>query len=316
MMRASWVWLGLAVVLTIGCDATKKSNAEAKAESADEDEDEPKKKKRSKKADKDDAEPTATVTAEAPIAPKADAPAAVSGAPPANPMPVLPGRSAVPTLEEWNAVTKEVNVKGSSALQCETKMLREWLRVSCRGKNDTGGTPTSVITQKGGFGAYLFASGGVTSIVLPFVEGIDATFLFSWTDKVHPLHLRWPHRSPMPSFLGEFEGARSPLDGTGLDPAICAKCPGQYRKQNPSSSYQPACESFASNRHCVATYGSDCDALLECTRGEVARPVRCPADSIMIFTNQCAKKCGPGRACPAGQLCADSVAQEPICIDN
>jgi hypothetical protein len=313
MSQSKWIPWALLALMSVGCDAASKSNTEAKAEAAEDEDDEPKKKKKSKKDDAEEA-PKEKPAAEASAAAKGDAPPTTSGAAP-SPMPVLPGRSPVPTLEEWNAVTKEVNVKGSSALQCETKMLREWLRVSCRGKNDTGGTPVSVITQKGGFGAYLFASGGVTSIVLPFVEGIDATFLFSWTDKVHPLHLKWPHRSPMPIILGEFEGARSPLDGTGLDPAICAKCPGEFRKRNPGSLYQPVCEEFASNPHCVATYGGDCDALLECTRGEPARPVRCASDAIMIFTNQCAKKCGPGRACPSGKVCADNVAQEPICID-
>jgi hypothetical protein len=276
MMRASWVWLGLATLLSSGCDAVNKSSDEAKAEAADEDDDEPKKKK-SKKSKKDDAEPAATGTAEATAAAKVDAPPAVSGAPPASPMPILPGRSAVPTLEEWNAVTKEVNVKGSSALQCETKMLREWLRVSCRGKNDTGGTPVSVITEKGGFGAYLFASGGVTSVVLPFVEGIDATFRFAWTDKSHPLHLTWPRRSPMPNILGEFEGARSPLNGAGLDVESCKRCTKELAHMGMGAG---VCDMMGNNKFCIAQFGGSCEALYRCSIGTPAYTVTCPAGTI------------------------------------
>src|SRR4051812_37398799 len=80
--------------------------------------------------------------------------------PPAPP----PGRTLMPTFDEWSSQRKEVTVKGSSALGCETKMVREYLRVSCRGKNDSGGTPTTVKVTKGGRGeALTFATAGVTA---------------------------------------------------------------------------------------------------------------------------------------------------------
>ena len=69
---------------------------------------------------------------------------------------------------------KEVTVKGSSALNCETKIVREYLRVSCRGKNDSGGTPTAVKVTRGGRGeVFTFASPGVTSLIVPFVSGVE-----------------------------------------------------------------------------------------------------------------------------------------------
>lgn len=75
-----------------------------------------------------------------------------------------------------------------SALNCETKIVRQYLRVSCHGKNDSDGTPTSLRIGKGGRGeAYTFASGGITSLVVPFVEGTDLEAEFSWTDKSHKL---------------------------------------------------------------------------------------------------------------------------------
>lgn len=138
-------------------------------------------------------------------------PVAVAAAP-VEPPKSSGGRSKPPTLNEWASMTREVTVKGSSALGCETKIVREWLRVSCRGKNDTGGTPTKLRVVKGGRDeAMIFASAGVTSLVVPFVEGTDLAVAFSWTDKSHPLTIRWPRGAPQPPVVGVFEGAASPL---------------------------------------------------------------------------------------------------------
>ena len=117
-------------------------------------------------------------------------------------------RSNVPTVDEWNAVTKEVTVTGSSKLNCETKMVREWLRVSCRGKKQSGGTPTTVTVTKGDQkgDVYTFAASGVTSLVLRFVEGVDLDATFQWTDATHALHVKWPKGAPEPAAKGVFDG--------------------------------------------------------------------------------------------------------------
>ena len=129
----------------------------------------------------------------------------------ASPQPAAGGRSPVPTQDEWRAVTKEVTVRGSGALSCETKMLREWLRVSCRDKNPTGGTPTGVsVTSGGGQGDdFAFASGGVTSLVVRFVEGVSIDAVFTWTDESRTLHIVWPRGAPEPADKGVFDGGRS-----------------------------------------------------------------------------------------------------------
>jgi hypothetical protein len=137
--------------------------------------------------------------------PAANTPAAINPTPP--PAAAGPnGRSAVPTLAEWTAQTKEVGVKGSSKLNCETKMVREWLRISCRGKNDTGGEPTGVTITKGGRSGenFTFAASKVASLVTPFVNGTDLTAEFTWTDKKMELHVYWPHGAPEPPLKGEF----------------------------------------------------------------------------------------------------------------
>jgi hypothetical protein len=115
------------------------------------------------------------------------------------------GRSAVPTVEEWTGA-KEIGVKGSTKLNCETKMVREWLRVSCRGKNDTGGEPKNVTMRKGGGrgDTFVFAGNKVASLVCPFVNGTDIVADFEWTDKKKELVVSWPHGAPEPPLKGEF----------------------------------------------------------------------------------------------------------------
>lgn len=167
-----------------------------------------------------------------------------------------PGRSTVPTLSEWASV-KEVTVKGSSALGCETKMVREWLRVSCRGKNDTGGIPTTVsVTRGAGADRYMYAAGGVTSVVFPFVEGTDVEAVFSWTDKSHKLVVRWPRGSAKPVIVGVFEGAASPLDAKQ-----CVECVDEGDENTARMQGKTCCR----NQPC--TKKSDCEKGRQCCAG-------------------------------------------------
>src|SRR5262245_55218249 len=107
-------------------------------------------------------------------APATPAKAQVSATPTAVAGEVLPpgtlaaGRTPAPTLEEWNTLKKEVTVKGSSALRCETKIIREYLRVSCKDEVPEG-TPKGIKVLKGGREAMVFAHGGVMSLILPYV---------------------------------------------------------------------------------------------------------------------------------------------------
>ena len=106
----------------------------------------------------------------------------------------------MPTVAEWSEVTREITVRNSTPLGCETKMLREWLRVSCRGENSHGVTPVDV--QKGagcGSDTYVFARGGVTSVVTPVLRGKSCAVAFTWTEGQHDLVVTWPGGAPRPS---------------------------------------------------------------------------------------------------------------------
>lgn len=125
----------------------------------------------------------------------------------------LPGHTPVPTVDEWNQVTNEVTVVNSSKLGCETKALREWVRISCKNKNDTGGTPTTVVVDKGGGkgDTFTLAQSGITSLVFPFAEGTDLEATFGWSDKKSKFKSFWPVGTPKPPAYGAFDLAPGPI---------------------------------------------------------------------------------------------------------
>ena len=223
--------------------------------------------------------------------------------------PLPPGRSPVPSLAEY-AAAREVTVKGSSALKCETKMIREWLRVTCRGKNDTGGTPTAVVVTRGGRGETItFAAGGVTNLITPVLEGTDFEARFSWTDKSHPLLVKWPAGAPHPVVVGEFQGAASPLDGTAPSAALC-EC---HKKLTHA---QDCSEAPFAQPDCEHTYPRDCAKLIACARGEPGSWASCPPGKRNAGVGGwCAPLCGPGKpACATGKECMRDVwGDPPVC---
>lgn len=158
-------------------------------------------------------------------------------------------RSDAPTLAEWESEKREVVVKGSSALGCETKLVRDWLRVRCSGLTDTNGAPLFVRLTRGDFAQSSTDIGeGTISLVVPYTEGIDVEYTFTFSDRDYRLTLRWPKGAPRPTVLGVFEGALSPLDGKRVPPK--SSCKG--------APYNPDCE---------RTYRGDCVKIDHCARG-------------------------------------------------
>ncbi|MBW2457344.1 MAG: hypothetical protein JRI68_22740 [Deltaproteobacteria bacterium] len=263
------------------------------------------------------AQPTAPATATA-----ATAAAAASVAPTATP--TIPGRTPVPTTEEWNGVG-EITVKGSSALNCETKMVREWLRVTCRGKNDTGGTPTRVsVTEGQKPGVFHYASGRVTSLIMPYVTHTHLEAIFSWTDKAHKLVVDWPNAAPKPPVIGVFEGAKSPLDrlaGAGdakLMEYACQCATEDFDSDLPEAEkrhFIALCvkEALAlPHADCQYTYPKDCKRYDACTMNEPGSPSRCRPGHLRVLLNTCGKPCKSDSDCPKDRTCLPTIADESV----
>lgn len=113
---------------------------------------------------------------------------------------IPPPGSKPPSLAEWNAAPWEITVSRSTPLGCETKMVREWLRVSCRDENKDGGKIQGVtIVRKGGVQAYKLERKGLASLVVQVVKGKKHVSRFRWSDRTQQLVVDWSDLGPRPS---------------------------------------------------------------------------------------------------------------------
>jgi hypothetical protein len=92
--------------------------------------------------------------------------------------------SKPPSVQEWKTDAKIYIVKHSSSLVCETSALREWIRVSCRGKPGQPNQPTALkvvkAPKKGQH--YEFTKDGVASLVIQPRKGQTSEFSFEWSN--------------------------------------------------------------------------------------------------------------------------------------
>jgi hypothetical protein len=129
-------------------------------------------------------------------------------APDGLPVVIPPPGSRPPSVAEWNGVQREVRVQGSSALGCETKMLREWLRVSCRARPGQM-PPVSVSTvSHGGQQHYPGMYGTTASLVVQVVPGKPYRASYRWADDsgnfdAQFLVVNWPAGAPRPTIYFE-----------------------------------------------------------------------------------------------------------------
>lgn len=124
------------------------------------------------------------------------------------------GRSWPPTAEEIGVVP-ECTAKGSSALGCVTKLVREWLVVDC------GDEARAITVHSGGHGdAWVEPSGSGYKLVVPVLEG-DATVVQFNFNKAHQreLLLSWPKGGERVMHFGPADPAHPWVEAGGLSTA-------------------------------------------------------------------------------------------------
>ena len=216
--------------------------------------------------------------------------------------PIAEPSSTVPTVAEWNA-SRVLGFAGSAAMGCEARFLREWLRVSCRGESASGAAPDRVEVQGATGNTFLHHGKGVVSFVVPLPEGRTVTAWVTWREARERLRLQ---RS------GGLRGGFDTLPLLLQDDArvvrgqrMCA-CERESRGERAACSVLDAISTQTvqtTNLHCYRTYEADCQALVECNRGEPGRLPGCP-ENTWQFMHQCHPKCTQGSAsCPAGTKC-------------
>jgi hypothetical protein len=134
--------------------------------------------------------------------------------------------SAEPELAEWGKV-REITVAGSGPNACETKLVREWLRVMCVPRSAELGKPVRIEIVKGrgandrSRGENLHAVNDITTLVIPVRPGSDFEATFTWENGSRTLRASWPAGAPDSARTIAFdEVPRDPVGDEGPAPAV------------------------------------------------------------------------------------------------
>jgi hypothetical protein len=197
-----------------------------------------------------------------------------------------------------------VIVTGSTAAGCETKQVREWLRVLCS-RTASARPPTRVDLERddGNESLKLVMPHGV-ALVVPVVPGREYAAKITWPDRTRVLRVRWPEGDAKPTLAFDapvVTGKPGHLDSFAA--------PGFDRRRFDSDVERTICDCWnrvhggnrfdggngeefeclgaygATDAACTATYPPDagkpepgelrpgrCDRLLACIRRDPASP--------------------------------------------
>jgi hypothetical protein len=191
-------------------------------------------------------------------------------------------RSPVPLPDVFRAAP-EVIVKGSSDAACETKQVREWLRIQCP-RTDLARPLAIDVTRDDGNEAMALVMPDEVSLVVPVVQGRELTATVTWTDKTRVLHVAWPAGAAAPAFAFDKPVNRAhpaavddtPPFHSPVERAIC-DCWQRVFGIGAGSTHGPVCLGAygAPDALCVQRYASgapSCPELLACTRRDPASP--------------------------------------------
>jgi hypothetical protein len=219
-------------------------------------------------------------------------------APPPQPAAPRRARSLVPVPQVWREAP-EVIVAGSTAAGCETKMVREWLRVVC-GRTAAGLIPTRVTVAVDATGeSQALVTPRQTSLVTPVEPGRHVEVELAWTDHTQRLTIDWPLEAKAPVMK---LGAPVPIPGTKrpepiseyfdassdyktlhyespVERAICDcwnRVHGGLRlpktKDRTEEIFECSGAYGAADAACTQTYAADCARMLECIHRDPASP--------------------------------------------
>ncbi|MGE3459626.1 MAG: hypothetical protein AB7O24_31225 [Kofleriaceae bacterium] len=116
----------------------------------------------------------------------------------APPAPVVASdRSPLPVPDVYREAP-EIVVKGSTDAACETKQVREWLRVRCARTEQA--YPVSVEIEKDDGNQTLVMQMPLElTLMIPIVKGRELVATLGWTDKTRVLRVSWPDGAAKPT---------------------------------------------------------------------------------------------------------------------
>jgi hypothetical protein len=234
--------------------------------------------------------------------------------------------SPLPTAEEWTTA-REIVVEGSTPLRCETRKVREYVRILCRKLGSLGGRPTAVKLISGGRGEALTESHpGLTSLIVPYEPGSEVTAEFSWTNERQELYLSWRYDNDrtMPASLGRFKRLWPPVPQGAMSISFMG---GRSITQHEMTTYEmcnchaslfkTSCDEIAGrpNDECASTYRENCEKMLLCAMGDLYTLPTCRENQILTQPgNVCGEICEKSADCRrAGYSCVSRPDGPSIC---
>lgn len=311
-LRSSFVLILAALVAApVACskddrktEAKEDKTAEKKGEKADDD-DAKKAKKKSKKDDGDDGDKAGDKAAK-----KDDDESDKKGDGEDDPSAVPGTRSKAPTKAELDAAP-DLGVDGAKDLGCETRMVREWFQIACRGSGAKA--PTFVEVTKGRSKDTLVATipGSSMSVKTPYEPGVELEATFYWGDKAKKLVLaKWPLKKKRPEAIGTMsdssEKGLSPDNAAGKAYCSCKVATGGLKCD---ADYE------GGSADCFRTYWADCAKLVQCTNGEPGVWPTCLPGFVNAGINgACGQDCAKDATkCPKGMKCEDTPTGKRAC---
>ncbi len=158
------------------------------------------------------------------------------------------GRSWPPSEDEWRR-EKECTVKGSTAAGCETKLVREWLRVVCLPSEDDRWVELVEVISGGHGDARVWTADGA-SLLIPVLPGDSGKVRFAWRDVERELTLAFPKDGQRTMAFGEprkrvhpkGEGRMPRQEPVGGNPLAPPSCPPGQKAAGAMLTCAPTCD--------------------------------------------------------------------------
>lgn len=241
------------------------------------------------------------------------------------------GRTVIPSADRW-AQTQEAIVRGSSRARCETVVIDEWLRITC--KREAGLVPSGVEMLAGGAPDTIrLETRDATTLITPLTPGVDVRARFHWTWHHQDLEVTWDGDAPQMRLTDRATPGRAQRDDPVLD-HLCS-CQSKAKRERtcetvvegevaddrtiissfmgdePGSAWayveRGSCEDTCryvlgeASQACDDRYNDDCEGLLRCVAGEPGYAVDCPdGQARLAGSRQCRDLCDADHPCEDG----------------
>lgn len=131
------------------------------------------------------------------------------------------GKSKVPTVKEWKEAPVAA-IRNARSLWCEVKVVREWLRVSCRSAEMAPNQVEKVFTDGTPVGeVYTFNGERVASAVVAVRPGTDMRLTYTWSKwGERTLSVKYPKDAATPQ-IGFDRGGPKGKAGAPLCDDVC-----------------------------------------------------------------------------------------------